>query len=137
MDVLAVTVARGDAIGYALLLLTVVFAVFGYLLSNKGLNTQQAATVTQAAQQAKVAATNARGSLAQAQTLVAQGASADQKLDEAVNSVDSMTAQMTAVDDALGGLTGSQAPARAMWALGSVSLLAALISFDLINGSVG
>jgi hypothetical protein len=139
LTLFALSVSRSDAVGYALLLVTIGFTVAGYLLSRAGLAADaKAKAVGDVAEKAQSAVADATQTNADAQKAVAQmtGPSADAVADNTAKVVQTASVvrdQVAQVNAALDQLTGNQAPARVMWALALLSLLAALVSFDIVS----
>jgi hypothetical protein len=142
IGVLAISVARQDVIGGVLVLLSLFFAVLGYLLSKEGLKATSAAeAVTSAMEDAQSVASEAQQTVASAQRTMAQETGVPpEKVAASSESVAASTSaiqdQISAVNDALSGLTGNQAPARVAWSFSALCLVGALVSFDLISLNV-
>jgi len=143
MNLIAVTVSRGDVIGYFFGLLAVFFTVLGYALSRVGLKADaDAQKVKQAADAAQTAAAQAQQTAANAQQSIVEEtgdhaqavANSSAQVASATNVIQD---EISNVNEALGQLTGNQAPARVMWAIAVLCLLSALVSFDLISSTVG
>jgi hypothetical protein len=142
MNLIALTVSRGDAIGYVFVVASIVFASFAYFLSRRGFRADAEAKVREAADAAKTAMVAAEKTAASAQKSVAQAtgphveAIADNTA-EVASATSVLQDSISEVNTKLNQMTGNQAPAGAMLAIAVLCLLSALVSFDLISTTVG
>jgi hypothetical protein len=126
-----------NSVGYVLLGSSVVPALLGWQLSNKGLD-----KVHEAADAVKKTASAARAVVASAQTTVAGATGADAqavaaKSAEIVEKTDSLSDGVDQVNEALKGMTGVFAPARVFLAVAFLLILAALVALDVMTIGAG
>jgi Sec-independent protein translocase protein TatA len=143
MTPIALAIPHNDGVGYVLLLVTVILVLIGYRLSQAGFQADAAAAqLRDAASKATVAASKAQETTARAQQSIAQERGenvqtvADSSL-QMVTATSLLTDQIGEINDSLSKLTGNQTPARVVWSLAALCLVAALVSFDLFSATFG